>query len=358
MAGGWGIDALDRRAALRHPNILRLHAFGEVARFVFTISEQVLSQAIKLVGLAPTREEQLDYIKSLRVLKEGWTPELREQYFSWFRRAAGYRGGASFNGFVRMIGRDAIDTLTERERTELRSMLEDTPPMTPPSAGLDSTLAGRSASRHWTVEELAPLLKRGVEGRDIGRGRRMFGATGCFACHRFANEGGAMGPDLTGVGRRFSPVDLLESILEPSRAISDLYGNTIMNTVDGDSVVGRIVYLGEDSVQVNLNMFNPGETVKLDRKNIASMERSKISPMPTGLLDVLDEGEILDLMAYILSGGGRRGSENSRTSWAGRFHPRPGPGGEMRGRLPSLLVSRGMRFNFPPMAPRSWRSAL
>ncbi len=111
-----------------------------------------------------------------------------------------------------------------------------------------------------------------------------------------------MGPDLTGVGRRFSPRDLLESILNPSRAISDLYGNTIMHMRDGKSVIGRIVYLGENTVQINLNMFNPGETVRLNRKDIASMERSPHSPMPGGLLDRLHQEEILDLMAYILAG--------------------------------------------------------
>ncbi len=271
---------------------------------VFLESPTVARKAMELITLAPTQEEQLDYIKSLRVLKTGWTPDLRREYFSWFKRAAGYRGGASFRGYLEMIRKDAIAALTERERTELQPLLEKPVANTTPAAALAlaSDLADRPVVRKWTMAELLPALEQGMNGRDLGRGRRMFGATGCFACHRFANEGGAMGPDLTGVGRRFSPRDLLESILNPSRAISDLYGNTIMHMRDGKSVIGRIVYLGENTVQINLNMFNPGETVRLNRKDIASMERSPHSPMPGGLLDRLHQEEILDLMAYILAG--------------------------------------------------------
>ena len=275
---------------------------------VYLESPNVAREAMELVNLAPTQEEQLDYIKSLRVLKTGWTPDLRKEYFSWFRRAAGYRGGASFRGYLKAIKKDAIAVLSEQERMELQPLLEEPDAKAAPTVALASALAGRTVVREWNVAELAPVLKRGMKGRDLERGRRMFGATGCFACHRFANEGGAMGPDLTGVGRRFSPRDLLESILEPSRAISDLYGNTIMHKSDGESVIGRIVYLGQNTVQVNLNMFAPGETVRLDRKSIVSMERSPVSPMPPGLLNMLEEEEILDLMAYVLSGKNSTGN--------------------------------------------------
>lgn len=270
---------------------------------VYLESPSVAQKTMALVDLAPTQEEQVDSIKALRVLKTGWTPELRKNYFSWFRRAAGYQGGASFNGFIKMIKDDAISTLTEDEKVALQALLEEASPGTAVKA---SILAGRTTIKEWTVAELSAALEQGLKGRDVARGRQMFGATGCFACHRFANEGGAMGPDLTGVGRRFSPRDLLESILEPSRAISDLYGNSVIHKSDGESVIGRIVYLGENSVQLNLNMFSPGETVGLDRKNIVSIEPSKISPMPVGLLNLLEEDEILDLMAYILSAGNHR----------------------------------------------------
>ncbi len=54
---------------------------------------------------------------------------------------------------------------------------------------------------------------------------------------------------------------------------------------------------------VNTNMLDPNGLVAVNRKNIATMGASKVSMMPTGLLDVLHEDEILDLMAYLFSRG-------------------------------------------------------
>lgn len=269
---------------------------------VYFQSPKVAPLALQLVRRAPTQEEQLDYIKSLRMLTAGWTPTLRRDYFSWFNRAAAYHGGASFAGFLQMIKKDALAALTEAEVAALKDVL-DAPPPASPMAAFGAALASRAQTTHWTVAALAPALTGGLHGRDFERGRVMFGATGCFLCHRFAGEGGAVGPDLTLSAGRFSPRDLLESIVEPSKAVSDLYGNMVIIKRSGETITGRVVYLREDSVMVNPNMFNPAETVIVDRKEVLSIDPSKVSPMPEGLLSLLTRDEILDLMAYILSGG-------------------------------------------------------
>jgi hypothetical protein len=54
---------------------------------------------------------------------------------------------------------------------------------------------------------------------------------------------------------------------------------------------------------VSPNMFSPAETVKVDRKDVLSIEPSKTSPMPDGLLSSLTQEEVLDLLAYLVSGG-------------------------------------------------------
>jgi hypothetical protein len=46
--------------------------------------------------------------------------------------------------------------------------------------------------------------------------------------------------------------------------------------------------------------------VDVSASKVESIERSKVSMMPKGLLDTFKEDEILDLMAYLLSGGDRR----------------------------------------------------
>jgi hypothetical protein len=54
---------------------------------------------------------------------------------------------------------------------------------------------------------------------------------------------------------------------------------------------------------VNTNMLDPDGLTSVSRKNIETMGPAKISMMPTGLLDVLHQDEILDLVAYLLSRG-------------------------------------------------------
>jgi len=183
-------------------------------------------------------------------------------------------------------------------------------------------LPGHSFVKEWTVNELAPLAERGLQNRGFERGRKLFGGLGCFACHRFANEGGAVGPDLTGAGGRFSPRDLLESIIEPSKTVSDLYAPIVITLTDGETLTGQIVYLGTDTVQVSTDMLNPGETTKVERKQITSIEPSKISPMPAGLLNQLRADEIMDLLAYVLSGGK---SDSPMFSPGGNDQPRVNP---------------------------------
>jgi hypothetical protein len=191
---------------------------------------------------APSQEEQLDYARTLRNVKVGWTPELRRTYFEWFLKAANFRGGASLAGFLRDIRNDALATLSESEKADLKPVLEAKPVVKKP---LENLLAGRSTVKEWTVNDLAPVLARKLQHRDFQRGRELFGAVGCYNCHRFATEGGAVGPDLTGIGGRFNPRDLLESVIEPSKEVSDQYAPVIVSLKDGESVVGRVANLNE-----------------------------------------------------------------------------------------------------------------
>jgi putative heme-binding domain-containing protein len=266
---------------------------------VYLRSSRVAEIALDLVHNSPTQEEQLEYIKSLRVLKAGWTPALRREYFGWFQKAASYRGGASFRGFLKMIKEEALAALSDTERREV----QDLPVAQEAAVQTESDLAEREPT-HWTVAALAGSLPEELTGRDFERGRKMFSAAACFQCHSLAGEGGAVGPDLTRAAGRFTKRDLLESIVEPSKTISDLYQNMLITTRDGEMIVGRIVYhMHGGAVSVNPNMLDPAATITVNRNDILSIEPSKISPMPEGLLAPLQRDEILDLLAYILSGG-------------------------------------------------------
>ena len=285
-------------------------AFPTGNRFVDSMLLEVLvylqapvaEKGVKLLLEAPTQEEQLDYTKSLRMLKAGWTPKLREDYFRWFVRAGGYKGGNSFTGFLNAIKADAVATLTPEEKTALKPIID-----AEPAKEAVFTPAPRAFVKKWEHAELAPLVADGLAdgGRNFDRGRKLFGAANCFACHRFDQEGGAAGPDLTAVAGRFSVPDLLESVLVPSKEISDQYAAVEIDTLSGKKLVGRIVNLNGDRIMVNTDMLNPNGIETVVRDDIDVIKPSQLSMMPTGLLDTLKEDEVLDLMAYLLSRGDR-----------------------------------------------------
>jgi putative heme-binding domain-containing protein len=265
---------------------------------VYLEAPGIVGKLLAMLASAPTQEEQLEYGRALRVLRTGWTLEQRKEYFKWFLKAGSYKGGASLQGFLRLIKDDAVATLSETEKKELKSILDMKP------TGIDFT-AKRPFVKKWTLAELEPIVEKGLTKRNFDRGRTLFGEAKCFACHRFANEGGANGPDLTGAAGRFSVRDLLESIVEPSKVISDQYAAVIIETKGGKTVVGRIVNLHNDTLTINTDMLNPNGNVNVDRKQIESMETSKVSMMPEGLIDTLKEDEVLDLVAFLLSRGDR-----------------------------------------------------
>jgi len=261
--------------------------------------------ASKLVGTlqkAPSQEEQLALAKMLRVLRTGWTPALRETYFNWYVKAANFRGGASLAGFLRDMKNDAVATLSEPEKIALKPILDAKPPK---RSALENLLANRSTVKEWALNDLTPDLADGLRHRNYDRGRELFGAVGCYNCHRFAIEGGAVGPDLTGVSGRFNPRDLLESLIDPNKEISDQYQAILVTKNDGDLVIGRVANLNDETLMIATDMTDPNAFANVKRKDVKSIEPSKISPMPEGLLNTLKQEEILDLMAFLLSSGNR-----------------------------------------------------
>jgi putative heme-binding domain-containing protein len=260
-----------------------------------------VTKTLALIAKAPTQEEQIEYALALRTVTTGWSKPQHEEYFNWFHKAANYRGGHSFHGFLRNIRNDAIKSLSAQEQTDLKTVLANVPQQKAPTF----TFKERPFVKKYTANELIPVVEKGLTGRNFDRGHNLFGEAKCFACHRFNNEGGGTGPDLTIVSGRFGVRDLLESIIEPSKVVSDQYQAIVVSTTDGRQIMGRVVNLSGDGMTINTDMLDPNKLVNVNRNLVESIEPSKISMMPEGLIDTLTREEILDLVAYLYSRGDR-----------------------------------------------------
>lgn len=260
------------------------------------------AKGMALIAGAESQEPQMEYARSLRFLKTGWTPELRQQQLEWFLKAANYRGGASFAKFIEFIRDDSLATFTEAEKKQHAELIARKPEVKSAIENLGAMFAGRTPTM-WTLEELSAAAKTGMTGRDYENGRKAFSAAACFACHRFGNAGGMTGPDLTGSGGRYSPHDFLDQVINPSKEINEQFAPIVVTMKNGEVFTGVVVNLSGDGVTLNTDLTDPNQRVNVDRKQVESIEVSKVSPMPPMLLAMLTKEEVLDLLAYVLSGG-------------------------------------------------------
>ncbi len=246
-------------------------------------------------------QQQMWYAFSLRNAKEGWTLEHRKVYFAWFERAAKWAGGASFRGFLRNIENEAFLNATEQERLLIEASgarKPYAPPELPKPAG---------PGKDWTLDSVRALAETGLKDRNFENGQKMFAATRCLICHRFAGDGGATGPDLTQLAGRFNVRDLTEAIMDPSKVISDQYKGSTVVTKAGLAISGRVVAETETAVTVLTNPEDPTKITEILKSDLEEIQPSSVSIMPADLLKPLNENEVLDLLAYLLS----RGEKNS-----------------------------------------------
>lgn len=120
----------------------------------------------------------------------------------------------------------------------------------------------------------------------------------CSACHTYQNEGGKVGPDLTGVKNQ--PADaLLLHILVPNYEVLPAYQSVSIRTNDGRSFSGWLVSENENSLTLRTT-FGTDESIL--RKNISALNNSGLSLMPDGLEQGVSKEEMSKLIAYLKGG--------------------------------------------------------
>ena len=146
-------------------------------------------------------------------------------------------------------------------------------------------------------ERLSGLVLGG--GGNVDRGREVFKDVErslCLKCHRLGTEGGRIGPDLSGIGRRFSRVHILESILQPSRTIAPSYESVAVALTNGQVLTG--VKVTETAATLTLG-DNQGKTHEIARDGIDELRVQTLSTMPEGLETKLTDQQFVDLIAFL-----------------------------------------------------------
>lgn len=274
--------------------------FTSSSDLIFRNPQYGLDIAGMLASVPPA--QQTYYATVLGGAEEGWTDELREEYFGWIYNSFEYKGGRSYVGFIDRARKMALSHVPEN-RLEYYNELSGDSLLT--SSGNDlavTTIQPEGPGRRWTVEEALPLMDS-LQGRDLEKGKAMFAATQCLSCHNMQGEGGIIGPDLTQLGTRFSPKDILEHTINPSLVISDQYAATTFFLNDGSSIVGRLTNEDKTTYYVSQNPFAPQDLREIPKSEVTNTKESDVSIMMPGMINRLNPEELKDLMAYLVSGG-------------------------------------------------------
>ncbi|MGV8878688.1 MAG: c-type cytochrome [Sphingobacteriaceae bacterium] len=248
--------------------------------------------------------QQTYYAVTLSEAKSGWTPLLRDKYFKWFYKAFGYKGGNSYIGFIDKARKMALanapkDQFAHFNKISGNDLLDGN------QVKMANVTRPKGPGKSWNVDEALAVVKDSLTGRNFENGKMMFAATLCLSCHSVGGEGGSVGPNLTQLGNRFTEKDILESIIEPNKVISDQYAATVYYLKDGSSVLGRFNNETNDSYFISQNPFSPQTLRKIPKKEVVKTSLSDQSIMLSGMINSLNKEELKDLMAYLISGGNK-----------------------------------------------------
>lgn len=246
--------------------------------------------------------QQTYYATVLMNAKTGWTPELREKYFAWFKKAFEFKGGNSYIGF---INKARLSAMAHVPAADSAHFAEVSGAALLSRSGNDIAAGPQpeGPGRRWNMEEASKLVENPLSGRNFERGKLMFDAGRCSSCHAMRGEGSNIGPDLTQLGTRFSAKDMLEAIIEPNKTVSDQYAATVFTMKDGSSILGRLINENATSYSISQNPFAPETLREVPKADVASTKYSYISVMYPGLINNMNEEEVKDLVAYLMAGG-------------------------------------------------------
>ena len=134
---------------------------------------------------------------------------------------------------------------------------------------------------------------------DVARGEQIFrnsSAAQCKSCHVVQGVGGNVGPDLSMIGRKYERAALLETIMNPSKAISHEYKPHMVETINGQVFVGFVVE--KTDAQLVLKDIR-GNLIRVHAADVETLVEQQRSLMPELILQEVSAQDAADLLAYL-----------------------------------------------------------
>jgi len=146
------------------------------------------------------------------------------------------------------------------------------------------------------VRALGRVEPQKIDG-DAARGEKLYtGKGGCWRCHTVNGYGGALGPDLTGIGARRSVSYLRESLLDPEAALPEGFLQVQIVTRGGKHITG--VRLNEDTFSIQIRELSGNFRSYFRDELVELTKQPGKSPMPS-YNGVFTPEELNNLISYL-----------------------------------------------------------
>lgn len=220
-------------------------------------------------------------------------------------RTERWAGSSGLEAALRAAEEDPAPNLQAALAALRRSLA--TPPSVPPVAAPQARVPSPPASSPNSgsgrprpkPEEYAAVARKAAG--DPARGLTLFhdrARGGCSRCHRIAGQGGALGPDLAGIGSKYDREFLIESVLYPSRQIAEGFAQTMAKLRSGEVLTGLIQAETPDEL---LLVDAQGHPYRIAKREIEVRKVSETSLMPEKLQEAYSPEEFSDLIAFLAS---------------------------------------------------------
>ncbi len=275
-----------RAAALVALSEIQTEGFGETLEAVLRENDRTLLEAAKkLLGkLSPTKASLLcgqlldsgnlsDGQSALPTLVQLKTPEGDAILERWMDKL---KADKVAPGLVL----DLLEAAAKRGTPALKTRL------------LEFNKARRSGDKLAEYREC-------LEGGNAKAGLEVFrekDEVGCYRCHKAAGNGGDVGPNMDGIGARYSREYLLRAIVYPNADYAPGFENLLVTVKDGSLVAGMLE--SERAGKLVLTMLGTAQQQEIPLENVVKRDRLP-SPMPEGLAALLTKRELRDVVEFL-----------------------------------------------------------
>lgn len=279
--------------------LIAMRAFEQIGQetAVEKMATSESDQTIRVIACVIWSEKDLEAaaIQAVNILSEIEDPELAELIFSAYRKTeegpkilAKALNGKNIAEPIASAGLKVIQT-SGLHLPELDKVVREAGNIT--SIGTDMK-----------PEEKAQLIEDAIATGNYYRGQQIYRKSEllCAACHRINKMGGLSGPDLSTIGSFMTPPAILDAILHPNNDIKQGFETVLLTKNNGEIISGL---LDRKTHNATLIRLANNEIIEVPAAEIAKIDVSPISLMPTGLTRNLHKDELKDLLAYLMSLG-------------------------------------------------------